>query len=258
VVRAYIVASEIFDTDSIWGQIEALDNQVVATVQTEMLSTVAGFLEQTLTAVLRSYKDFLNMQALSERFHDGVAELGLAMPKPLAAEDKREFDRHVRKLVRAGVTRELAQQVAALIPLSAALDIVEVATATDTQIETAAWVYSALSHTLDLDWIGRQIAGLSVQTHWHLLARTKLQAALNGHRRNLTAEVLRSRHKEKSGRGILEGWVRQNRTMLDRHNEIIAEFKAGSVFDFAILSLVVAGVGELLPSGLGVKAESVP
>ena len=113
-----------------------------------------------------------------------------------------------------------------------------------------------MSHTLDLDWIERQIAGLSVQTHWHLLARTKLQAALNGHRRNLTGEVLRSRHKEKSGRGILERWVRQNRAMLDRHDEIIAEFKAGAVFDFAILSLIVAGVGELLPSGLGVETES--
>ena len=140
--------------------------------------------------------------------------------------------------------------------MSGALDIVEVARSTDTAIETAAWVYSALSHTLDLDWIGNQISGLSVQTHWHLLARTKLQAALNGHRRDLTAEVLRSRHKEKSGRGILENWVRQNRDMLDRHDKIIAEFKAGAVFDFAILSLIVAGVGELLPSGLAVETRA--
>ena len=109
-----------------------------------------------------------------------------------------------------------------------------------------------MSHTLDLEWIGRQIAGLSVQTHWHLLARTKLQAALNGHRRNLTAEALSSRNREKSGRGILEHWIRKNRAMLNRHDEIIAEFKAGAVFDFAILSLIVAGVGELLPTGLGV------
>ena len=113
-----------------------------------------------------------------------------------------------------------------------------------------------MSQTLDLEWIEQQIAGLSVQTHWHLLARTKLQAALNGHRRNLTAEVLRARGKEKSGRGILEHWTGQNRAMLDRHDEIIAEFKASAVFDFAILSLIVAGVGELLPSMLDGDAAS--
>ena len=105
---------------------------------------------------------------------------------------------------------------------------------------------------LDLEWVEGQIAGLSVQTHWHLLARTKLRAALSGHRRMLTAAVLRSRHREKSGRGILERWVRENRAMLERHREIIAEFKAGAVFDFAVLSLIVAGIGELLPSGLSV------
>jgi glutamate dehydrogenase len=255
VARAYIVASEIFDTDALWKRVEALDNKVAAAIQIEMLSTIADFLEQTLTAVLRSYKGCLDMEALTQRFHDGVAELGGAMPKPLAAQDKRDFDRRTRHLVRAGVPSELAQAVAALVPMSAALDIVEVARSTDTSIETAAWIYSALNHTLDLDWIGDQISSLSVQTHWHLLARTKLQAALNGHRRNLTAEVLRSRQKEKSGRGILERWARQNHDRLARHDEIIAEFKAGAVFDFAILSLIVAGVGELLPSGLGVEPD---
>ena len=252
VARAYIVVSEVFETDGLWRQIEALDNQVAAAVQIEMLSSVARFLEQTLTAVLRSYKDCLNMEALRERFHDGVAELAGAMPKPLAAQDKRDFDRRVRHLSRAGVPRELAQAVSGLIPLSAALDIVEVARSTDNKIETAAWVYSALGHTLDLEWVEDQIAALSVQTHWHLLARTKLQAALNGHRRKLTAEVLRSRHRERSGRGILDRWARENRAMLERHQEIIAEFRAGAVFDFAVLSLIVAGVGELLPSSMGV------
>ena len=252
VARAYTVVSEVFETDGLWRQIEALDNQVAAAVQIEMLSSVARFLEQTLTAVLRSYKDCLNMEALRERFHDGVAELAGAMPKPLAAQDKRDFDRRVRHLSRAGVPRELAQAVSGLVPLSAALDIVEVARSTDNKIETAAWVYSALGHTLDLEWVEGQIAALSVQTHWHLLARTKLQAALNGHRRKLTAEVLRSRHREKSGRGILDRWARENSAMLERHQEIIAEFRAGAVFDFAVLSLIVAGVGELLPSGMGV------
>ena len=255
VARAYIVVSEVFETDGLWRQIEGLDNQVLAAVQIEMLASVAGFLEQTLTAVLRSYKDRLHMEVLCGRYHDGVAELAGAMPKPLAANDKREFDRRVRHLTRAGVPRDLAQSVSALVPLSAALDIVDVARSADTAIETAAWVYSALGHTLDLEWVEDQIAGLSVQTHWHLLARTKLQAALSGHRRKLTTEVLRSRHREKSGRGILDRWVRANRAMLDRHQEIIAEFKAGAVFDFAVLSLIVAGVGELLPSGLDVVAE---
>ena len=247
VARAYIIASEIFETDQLWRAVEALDNQVAASVQVEMLSSIAEFLGQTLTGVLRSYKGCLDMAVLKERFHDGVAELRNAMPKPLAAQDKAEYERRVRRLVRLGVARELAQSISALTPMAAALDIVDVARTTQTGIDAAAWVYSALNHTLELEWIRRQVEALSVQTHWHLLARTKLQAALNRHQRELAAAVLQSRQRERSPRGILEHWTHENRVMLDRHEQIIAEFKAGNVFDFAILSLIVAGVGELLP-----------
>ena len=249
VARGYLVASAIFETDSVWRQIAALDNKVPAALQLEMFASVAEFLEQALTSVLRNYKDCLDMGVLKTRFHAGVTELWEAMPRPLAAQDKAEFERRVRHLTGGGVPRDLAQRVAGLVPMSAALDIVEVAHSTGLDAVSTAWVYSALNHNLDLDWIRRQISALSVQTHWHLLARTKLQAALNRHRRDLTAEILRSRQKERSPRGILEHWVRRSRPMLDRHEQIIAEFKAGNVFDFAILSLIVAGVGELLPPG---------
>ncbi len=253
VARAYLVASEVFETDQLWGRIEALDNKVAATVQIEMLSRVADFLEQTFAAVLRSYRECLDMGALTARFRDGVAQLWEAMPRPLASQDKVEFERRVRRLTGEGVPLDLAQAVAGLVPMAAALDIVDVARATETDIVSAAWVYSALNHSLELDWIRRQIDSLSVQTHWHLLARTKLQVALSRHRRDITAAVLRSRRKQGSPRGILEHWLRENRATLDRHGQIIAEFKAGNLFDFAILSLVVAGVGDLLPRTAGIQ-----
>ncbi|MCB1819583.1 MAG: NAD-glutamate dehydrogenase, partial [Gammaproteobacteria bacterium] len=256
IARGYLVASAIFDTDSVWQQIAALDNKISAALQLEMFASVAEFLEQALTAVLRNYKDCLDMGALKARFHAGVSELSEAMPRPLAAQDKAEFERRVRHLTGGGVPRDLAQTVAGLVPMSAALDIVEVARTTGMDAVSTAWVYSALNHNLDLDWIQRQIAALTVQTHWHLLARTKLQAALNRHRRDLTAEILRLRQKERSPRGILEHWVRRSRPMLDRHEQIIAEFKAGNVFDFAILSLIVAGVGELLPPVAELQRET--
>jgi glutamate dehydrogenase len=190
VARAYLVVSKVFETDQLWRRIEELDNRVPAAVQTTMFASISGFLERTLTTLLRNYKDALYMRELSDRFHDGVAELSAALPKPLASREKTDYNRGVKRLVGSGVPRDLAQSIAGLSPMSAALDIVDVAKSTDTPIETTAWIYSALGHALDLDWIRAHIDELAVQTHWHLLARTKLQAALDGHRRRLTAKVL--------------------------------------------------------------------
>ena len=254
VARAYLVVSEVFETDRLWHRIEELDNQVPATVQTKMLASIAGFLERTLTTLLRVYKGALDMRELRDHFHHGVAELSAALPKPLASREKADYDRSIKRLVANGVPRDLAQSVAGLRPLSAALDIVDVARAADATIETTAWIHSALGHALELDWIREHIDELAVQSHWHLLARTKLHAALDGHHRALAAEVLCSRTGgNQKARGIFEHWQRKNHDVLARHEHDIAEFKAGGVFDFAILSLAVAGVGELLPSGLAAK-----
>ena len=153
-----------------------------------------------------------------------------------------------RQLVEAGVPDELAVSIAGLEPMTAALDIVDVAQGAGVKNAAAAWIYSALNETLELDWVSHQLAELAVHTHWHLLARTKLQAGLMGHRRNLTAQVLKGQSGSETPAELLACWVDANTQMLDRHAQMIAEFKAGNVFDFAIMSLVVAGVGELLPT----------
>ena len=249
VARAYLVVSEVFETDRLWQRVEELDNRVPAAVQTQMLAAIGGFLERTLTSLLRAYKGRLNMQELRDRFHDGVAELSEAMPRPLAAHEKAEYDRRVKRLAGAGVPRDLAQSVSGLVPMSAALDIVDIARSTDAAIETTAWVYSALGHSLDLDWIRQQIDELGVQTHWHLLARTKLHAALDANQRDLAAQVLSaSGGSTMKARGIFARWQRHNDDMLGRYGQVVAELKGGNLFDFAILSLAVARVGEQLPA----------
>ena len=76
----------------------------------------------------------------------------------------------MRHLTGGGV-RDLAQRGRRSGARCRRLDIVEVAHSTGLDAVSTAWVYSALNHNLDLDWIRRQIAALSVQTHWRHLAR---------------------------------------------------------------------------------------
>ncbi|MCB1800231.1 MAG: NAD-glutamate dehydrogenase [Gammaproteobacteria bacterium] len=251
VARAYLAASAIFGADQLWRQVEQLDNQVSARIQIDMLNAIARFLERVSTAMLREYRQAVDMVALVDRYRDGVCTLWHALPKPLAAHDRESFERQMRRLAKAGVPKDLAKTLAGLESMAAALDIVSVSMETGVEVEMAAWIYSALNHTLQLDWINDQLENLAVQTHWHLLARTKLDAALLAHRRGLTAQILEKRGRERTARGILENWVRHHRAALAQHEQLIDEFRAGSVFDFAIMSLIVAGVGELLPATSG-------
>ena len=248
IARAYLAASEIFDTDELWTQVERLDNQLAAGLQIEMLAAIARFLERIITSLLREHRQTLDMTANRARYREGVCELWAALPKPLAEHDKDAFTRRARHFSKAGVAKDLARRIAGLESMAAALDIVDVARVTDVDVGTAAWIYSALNHTLQLDWIDEQIEALAIQTHWHLLAQTRLQTALLVHRRQLTAQILTERGRERTPRGVLERWTRHHHAVLARHDQSIAEHKTGNVFDFAIMSLIVAGIGDLLPA----------
>jgi glutamate dehydrogenase len=130
--------------------------------------------------------------------------------------------------------------------MTAALDVVDVAQSARADVVAAAWIHSALSAHLELDWVRRQVEALAVQSHWHLQARAGLRADADRHLRDLTAEVLAQQIHERSPRGCLEHWLHDNHAAVERYRQRLAEFKAGGSFDYAILSLVVAGVGDLV------------
>ncbi|HXK55271.1 MAG TPA: NAD-glutamate dehydrogenase, partial [Gammaproteobacteria bacterium] len=95
-----------------------------------------------------------------------------------------------------------------------------------------------------------QIGMLQIHTHWHDLARTRLSDMLNTHQREITAHILKRNRPLKKAKRMIEQWKADNRLAYARHAEIVAEFKARSSLDFAMLSMVVAGAETMRGSTL--------
>ncbi|MEJ1362439.1 MAG: hypothetical protein RPU43_12000, partial [Candidatus Sedimenticola sp. (ex Thyasira tokunagai)] len=54
----------------------------------------------------------------------------------------------------------------------------------------------------------------------------------------------------KSSNRMIDQWVAENSFACDGHHRMISDLKARSSVDFAMLSVVVAGVGNLLAADL--------
>ncbi|MES9897952.1 MAG: NAD-glutamate dehydrogenase [Sedimenticola sp.] len=250
VTRAYLAASKIFTTDVLWKQIEQLDNRVSAAVQAEMMCMVSEMLEQTVSWILRSRRNNVVVRELVDYFQKSVTELTESLPKPLAAKNRLDLNKQIKHLVNAGVPRELAQRVSAVVPLTAALDIVEIGCQCDKETPLVASLYFNLGRYLELHWLHKQIDHLEVQTHWHNLAKRRITDTLNAHQRELTAQVLKTVKPYKSSNRMIDQWVAENSFACDGHHRMISDLKARSSVDFAMLSVVVAGVGNLLVADL--------
>jgi glutamate dehydrogenase len=247
VTRAYLSASKIFSTDQLWREIEALDNQVAASVQLEMMRMMARLLEQSVLWILRARQKIV-VRDLVDYFQEGVRELLEQMPKPLASKDRLTLNRQIKYYLNAGVPREVAQQVSRTVMLASAMDLVEVARQRKRQIQVVASLYYNLGSTLEFHWVRDQIARLAVQNHWHSMAKTRLIDTLNRHQRELTSQILATVKKQKNAKRMIEQWAEEYRFAYDRHLKTITELKARTSVDFAMMSVVVAGVGALLKS----------
>lgn len=243
--RAYVAVSEIFGIDALWGEIEALDNHVPAATQMELMLLVTDLLRRAVIWLLRHQQQDNGIQAQVDYYQGGVQQLAARMPKPLTSTDRLALNRRVKMMTNAGVPRELAQRVGILSPLAAALDIVKVAKQSETDILLVASLYFALGKELQFHWLREQIGSLRIQTHWHDLARTRLGDMLNTHQREITAHILTCTAPSKNAKRMLEEWKQSKRYAVERHAEVVSEFRARSSLDFALLSMVVAGAESL-------------
>ncbi len=248
--RAYVSISEVFDVDTLWQEIEALDTKVAASVQMELMLMVTDLVRSTVIWLLRHHEQGVGIQAQIDYYKDGVRELASGMPQPLTSTDRLALNQQVKRLTNAGVPRELAQRVGILAPMASSLDVVKVARHSGHDILLVASVYFNLGKELQFHWLREQIGVLQIQTHWHDLARTRLGDMLNTHQREITAHILKCTQPLKNAGKMLDQWKSDNHYAFKRHAEIVSEFRARSSLDFAMLSMVVAGAETMRGSSL--------
>jgi glutamate dehydrogenase len=245
IARAFTVAREVFDLRTLWDEIEALDGRVAAQTQLSMLLKARILLERATRWLLRNCPRPLDIAATSAHFRPGAAALVEAAGEVLGSADRDAAHRTAKELAAADVPRELAGRVALLESLLAALDLVEVATATGVGFEEAAGVYFAIDDRLELHSLRERISALPREERWEALARRALWEDLQSEHRALTADVLR----ESGGGPVAErvgSWIAHNAAAVERCVQVLADVKAGGAADLATLSVAVRELRNLI------------
>ena len=121
---------------------------------------------------------------------------------------------------------------------SRALDIVEVAAATERPVEEVAALHFLLGGKLHLHWLRDQIALLPRDNRWQAMARAALRDDLFSLHAELTTDVLRS--------GGLDAWIEANRAAVERALEILGEIRSGGTFDLTTLPVALREVRNLI------------
>jgi glutamate dehydrogenase len=244
IVRAYLLAREVFGYVPLWQAVEALDWRISEDVLADILIETARKPPAT-SWFLRSKRLSETMGGTIEKFRAGVSVIEAELPALLNDAGRAKREATIARFTTAGVPADLAARVAAFDHLGAALDLVEVAEATGRPLPLAARVYFALANRLGLGWVGERINALPADTHWQFQAKNAFRDDLAGIQRTLTANILTANGVLEDPHALCERWFERNRGAIDRAARILDELQAAKSTDASMLSVALRELRSL-------------
>jgi len=237
VVKAYLLAREVFNSVELWRRIESLDNQVADSVQRELIVAWRGLIHRATAWFLRSRHLDEAAGSAAQRLAPAVGVLRRQIEPQLGQAAQ------VEAWVAAGVPADLARQVAAADRLFSALDIAEIAGAGHADLEVTGAVYAATGERLGLEQLRRQIEAFGAASHWQHLAKVALSDDLADLQRSIALDVVKAASGDAAQR--LQAWEQRSATAIARARRLLAELADASAADLAMLSVALRELRQL-------------
>ncbi|HJQ45505.1 MAG TPA: NAD-glutamate dehydrogenase [Amycolatopsis sp.] len=244
-IRAFTVVTRVFDLDSLWSEVDALDNVVSTDVADAMLLETRRLLDRASRWFLANRPQPLAVGAEISRFGSTVSRLAPQVTDLLLAREAEEAEEKIESLVGDGVPRELANRIATLLESYGLLDVIEVTELAEREARVdaerspheTAELYYALSSHLEVARLLTSISALERGNRWHALARLSLRDDVYSSLRAITLDALRHSEPEDSPEEKIAQWEKANVSRLARARVALDEISRSGRLDLATLSV---------------------
>ncbi|SEG65767.1 glutamate dehydrogenase [Nonomuraea solani] len=246
IVRAYLVAREVFDLPGFYRAVEALDNKVDTATQIAMLLEARKLAERGARWLLVNRRPPLDLAGSVHFFMKGVNSLVAHVPKLLTGPDLAAYEERRDSFAARGVPQELAERVAAMVPAYSTLDLVEVSSVTGRPVNEVAEVYFDLADRLQLARLRERIIALPRDNRWNSMARSALRDDLYAAHASLTRDVLAHSTPGLAPEERLARWSEANSAAVSRARQTLSEIWESDNFDLATLSVALRAIRTLV------------
>ena len=237
VIRAFTLGREIFDLETLWDQIDALDYRVEASLQLDLLSRLIAIAQRASRWMLRVRTQSTDLPTLIKRYQPAARELRAHLADWLPPSAHASWEQATQTLVQAGVEQALAQNLRALEFIFPALDLVDLAQNAGTGLEQAARAYFGVDAELGLTLWRAEIKRLPTDTLWHTQARGSARDDVYSIASQITQGLL-SRGED------LAGWRARHAQAIERLRRLLASVSTQSA-DLAPVSVALRELRHL-------------
>ena len=248
IVRAYVIAREVFGMASLRHEIES-HNRVAAAIQIDMMHEVTRLVRRATRWFLRDHHGHLNIEEVIKHFAPRVEKLYGILPTLLGGAQKNYFNKRKRELIKENVNVSTATRLAGIRAIYPVLNIIEaVSEGKSGDYEELAVVYFVLAERLGLNWLREEINVYPVSSRWDVLARAALKADLDKQQRMLTLAAIRLKSKARGVTACVDAWFIKHPHLVSRWQLMLTDLRSRAKIEFTMLSVAVRELARLASS----------
>ena len=228
--HAWRIVREAFALPQLWAEIEALDNKIAATMQSEMLLDVAGVVEHAVVWLLRAERLAIGREA--SLFTTAVARLASLIADLLPASERALMETRGARLAAAGVPQSLAARIGAFIFLTTAFEVCDLAAHVGQPVERAARTFYEVGGQFAFDELRAAARRLPADTVWQKASAEVLIDDFYTMQAEATDRVLRNADEAKDPVAV---WAAARAGALAPVESLARELRAATTPDLAML-----------------------
>lgn len=249
VVRAYVIAENVFHHHKIIQQIESLNYLIPVDLQQSMYIGFSNLIRRSTRWLLRHKPNYTHIAGAIEKFSQPIQQLSERIGKLLRGKAAESYEMEAQKLIDASVPPSLAVTVASVRALYHTWNIVDLAVEQDIDLQRVAKIYFMLVDRLDLFWLREQIDAYPSDTRWSVLAKASFKSDLDTIQQDLTRGVIEFHSKARTIPTRVNAWLDAHAQMIERWRSVVAALRGMDAKDFAVLSVAIRQLQELVAVG---------
>lgn len=251
VIRAFTIASHIFDSKALMQSVLALDFKIDCKLQYDILFHLRNLISLATRWFLRNHYTHHDIQTCIDTFKEGVNTLMPWIPKLMGGYTRDYLAEITAEFLRTGLSKDLAERIGTYRAIYSALNIIDVSQKHDYDLIETAKIYFSAGEKLNLVWFRDQIAQDKREGHWHALARLTLRDDLDIAQRRLTLAILQSdRNNKKSHHEHIANWLSHHNTPLSRWNNVLSHLHANTSIDYSMFFIAVRELLDIIETTL--------
>ncbi len=241
IAQAFAAVTAVYQLPALYADIDALDCKIDGQSQLCLYRRAQDLLRRQTAWFLRHTQFREGLEAEIARYRDGVDFLTGNMAEFLPEQIKIRLKEEEAQLQAGGLPADLAKRMAALEPLSQALDIVRVSKDGKAPVAAAAEVIFAIRQEFHLDALASASEMLAAGDYFNRLAINASLAAIASAQRALAASVIASSPEDAD----FASWKRSNEREAARVAATLGDMLSGRAMTLAKLTVGVAQLRDL-------------